>query len=126
MPVFWPKKLQDLLPCAAKESLEKQKKKMERDWNDVKRVIDHQGWAWEWEDWKYWWVVVNTRTFYWDPTAGSGLAKEGKRRDWKRENCMALCPWADYFNHGDKGVCTTNPPPFVFIPGALMGFMNAD
>jgi hypothetical protein len=44
----------------------------------------------------YYWLVVNTRCFYWEYFK---LAREAKKRGQKldRDDCMALCPFADYF-----------------------------
>lgn len=46
------------------------------------------------------WLLVNTRSFYWAaarPRRGRARARP------RREDCMALCPFVDYFNHGDDG-----------------------
>ena len=43
----------------------------------------------------YYWLIVNTRSFYYLPL-GADSPKE-------RNDAMALCPFADYFNHTDDG-----------------------
>jgi len=62
----------------------------------------------------YAWLLVNTRCFYWDyPVLGGALKERGgagakrgldgkvveKKRD--RDDCLAMCPVLDYFNHTD-------------------------
>lgn len=52
----------------------------------------------------YYWLVVNSRCFYWDyPTASKGRKPAKRRRKLPPDECMALCPVADYFNHADEG-----------------------
>ena len=48
----------------------------------------------DWRRFVYYWVVVNTRCVYYVP-AGAPPPKD-------RNDAMALCPFADYFNHSDK------------------------
>lgn len=52
----------------------------------------------------YYWLLVNTRTFYHE-RPGMKKAKTA------REDRMALCPFADYFNHADadEGVGQYSP-----------------
>lgn len=51
----------------------------------------------------YFWLVVNTRSFYWDRSRPlNGASRASAHRDAK--DCMALSPWADLFNHTDEGV----------------------
>lgn len=74
--------------------LAKQIGKFEKDWTEVSRVIpDADG-----ERYLYYWLVVNTRTFYHEPP------REQRRKKVAREDRMALYPFADYFNHADEGV----------------------
>jgi hypothetical protein len=53
----------------------------------------------------YTWLIVNTRTFYWEypdlPNAHPRLPK--KRPQLTSDDCYAMCPFMDYFNHSDKG-----------------------
>ena len=43
----------------------------------------------------YYWLIANTRTFYHE------LPGRKQKKKMAREDCMALCPFADYFNHAD-------------------------
>jgi hypothetical protein len=57
----------------------------------------------------YTWLIVNTRTFYWSypdlPATSPRLPK--KRAQLTADDCYAMCPFLDYFNHTDGG-CDTN------------------
>ena len=44
----------------------------------------------------YYWLAVNMRTFY-------HVVSHSKRKP-VAADCMALCPFADYFNHAGHGV----------------------
>ena len=70
----------------------KQEKMFGRDWSIVKRVFPGANK----DTFLYYWLVVNTRTFYYELP---GLS--GKRA---KEDCMVMCPFIDYFNHADHGV----------------------
>ena len=72
--------------------LYKQEEKLERDWSIVERVIPDA----DKDTYFYYWLIVNTRTFYYELP---GLS--GKR---PKEDRMVLCPFVDYFNHADQGV----------------------
>lgn len=51
--------------------------------------------------------MVNTRCFYWDHSRQATNTRSRKRRKTKRlpsEDCMALCPFADFFNHSSDGL----------------------
>ena len=49
-------------------------------------------------------MIVNTRCFYWDypDLPPSRLPK--KRQSLTADDCYAMCPFLDYFNHADEGV----------------------
>ena len=55
------------------------------------------------DDFTYYWALVNSRCYYWKyaksrkPVGGSGQRLP--------DECLALCPFADLFNHGNDGVC---------------------
>ncbi|TVY21615.1 Ribosomal lysine N-methyltransferase set11, partial [Lachnellula arida] len=92
MPLLWNMKLQRLLPEAAQALLENQKKKLSLDWVAVSKAFPEL----EYEKYLYNWLVVNTRTFYFlDP-------KKTKKQP-TPDDCMALNPFADYFNHSSNG-----------------------
>lgn len=127
MPALWPASLQAHLPSAAAKLLAKQRAKLDADAavaassvlaeyaaeNDVPLEECKQQYA-------LGWLLVNTRCFYWDyPVFGGALAGKPKTRmelkrgadgkvkrlerggERERDDCMAMCPVLDYFNHGD-------------------------
>ncbi|KAI9879918.1 MAG: hypothetical protein M1830_006585 [Pleopsidium flavum] len=71
--------------------LTKQEEKFKKDWTRVSSVISGADRG----RYMYYWLIVNTRTFYYE--------LPGKKRKMARDDCMALCPFADYFNHKDEG-----------------------
>ncbi|KAK2743410.1 hypothetical protein FQN57_004875 [Myotisia sp. PD_48] len=48
-------------------------------------------------DYIYYWLIINTRCFYYLP--------DGAPQPEDRNDAMALCPFADYFNHSDTPGC---------------------
>ncbi|KAF1964696.1 SET domain-containing protein [Bimuria novae-zelandiae CBS 107.79] len=101
LPLHWSKKLQDLLPHAASVFLTNQRSNLERDYTSIHAIYPKIS-----RDlFTYTWLIVNTRTFYWDypdlPSAHPRLPK--KRPQLKADDCYAMCPFMDYFNHSDKG-----------------------
>jgi len=133
MPALWPEELSSLLPPPAKALLAKQKEKLENDLAAASELLlleyaEASGSDIEEVKREYiqGWLLVNSRCFYWDyPVLGGALkGKVGvvgmkRRRDGKRKrdrnDCMAMCPVMDYFNHADgDGVS------FDFLSCALM------
>lgn len=49
----------------------------------------------EFEQYRYFWHVVNTRGFYWE--------FPGEIPPESHEDRMVLMPWVDYFDHNDHG-----------------------
>ena len=70
----------------------KQEEKLKKDWTTVRGVFPNASL----ERFTHHWLIVNTRTFYFEPP--------GAKKVTTREDRMALCPFADYFNHADHGV----------------------
>lgn len=125
IPALWPEVLQSLLPATAHALLRSQKQKLESDVAAAKEELlpeyAHMH-GMDAEDveaqYREGWLLVNSRCFYWDyPVLGGALkgkvgvagVKRGrngkKKRD--RNDCMAMCPVMDYFNHADDdGVST--------------------
>ncbi|ELR03202.1 hypothetical protein VC83_02324 [Pseudogymnoascus destructans] len=101
MPILWPPILQDFLPQAASALLSNQIKKFELDWATVSGAFP----AIDRDHYLYSWLIVNTRTFYYVPP-GTKKKKDSK-------DCMALNPFADYFNHASQG-CTVEFGPEGF------------
>ncbi|KAF1991184.1 SET domain-containing protein [Aulographum hederae CBS 113979] len=97
-PLLWSAELQALLPEHAKQLLQKQKEKYRKDMGNLDNVIPQP----KREVFLYYWLLVNSRCFYW-------VIPSPKRRRGPRppklapDDCMALCPFADYFNHADHG-----------------------
>jgi hypothetical protein len=101
MPFYYSPELQNLLPHAAKLLLSTQRTKLEKDWNDLRPHIPSVSK----ELFTYTWLIVNTRTFYWEypdlPNSHPRLPK--KRKQLTADDCYAMCPFMDYFNHSDVG-----------------------
>lgn len=89
MPLSWPGELVCLLPPAVLAPLERQRADYARDWEAAERVCEERGWSEE--DFRYYWCIVNSRSFHWKPV-GKG-----------RAGSMVLCPFVDYMNHGPTG-----------------------
>jgi hypothetical protein len=101
MPLCYTKVLQDLLPHAATLLLKNQREKLEKDWRDLHTQIPSV----DKDLFTYTWLIVNTRTFYWEypdlPNSHPRLPK--KRTHLTADDCYAMCPFMDYFNHSDVG-----------------------
>ncbi|QDS71218.1 hypothetical protein FKW77_010391 [Venturia effusa] len=100
MPFTWSPNQQDHLPPAVQALLKHQRSKFDRDWAALDGEISENL-----KDlYEYYWLIVNTRCFYWTYfKKAKDAAKKGKSLS--RDDCMALCPFADYLNHADEG-CT--------------------
>lgn len=117
MPFTWSTKEQDHLPPAIKGLLtfhceyrmdstnhyavflQHQQSKFDRDWLELAGKVPETS-----KDlYQYYWLIVNTRCFYWTYfKRAKEAARKGKTLS--RDDCMALCPFADYLNHADDGV----------------------
>jgi hypothetical protein len=101
MPMCYTKELQEFLPQAATLLLTNQREKLEKDWKDLHTLIPSV----DKDLFTYTWLIVNTRTFYWDypdlPNSHPRLPK--KRTQLTADDCYAMCPFMDYFNHSDVG-----------------------
>lgn len=91
MPYTWEPALQILLPPGAKTLLENQQKKFSKDWTTACKAFPKL----DQKRYLYNWLIVNTRTFYW--------TIPGIKKIPPPDDCMALNPFADYFNHADEG-----------------------
>ncbi|KIW02335.1 hypothetical protein, variant [Verruconis gallopava] len=98
MPLCWSEEEQMMLTPAAQTLLRCQREKYERDVQTLHASIPEHLRDW----YKYYWLVVNTRCFYW---AFFKKARDEARKGRKlpRDECLALVPWGDYFNHEDHG-----------------------
>ena len=69
-----------------------QERRLKRAWDNVSKVsLDAS-----YDDYVYAWLIVNTRSFYYDLP----LRLEPRTRD----DRMVLCPLVDFFNHSNHGV----------------------
>jgi len=61
---------------------------------------------------RYAWMLVNSRSFYWDYPAAKPEKRQPRGRQKPKSlpvnDCMTLCPFMDYFNHSNGGVSTRN------------------
>ncbi|TGJ79949.1 hypothetical protein E0Z10_g8816 [Xylaria hypoxylon] len=99
MPLTWPAELQALLPPHSRELLAKQQAKFNRDWAAVATAFPDLRAGEGREEYRYAWLLVNSRTFYYLNAALK------RRRGITKDDHMALQPVADLFNHGDEGGC---------------------
>lgn len=72
--------------------LYKQEKKLNTNWEIISKTFSDQTKP----DYTYYWLVVNTRSFYFD-------LLDGKRPE-NHDDRMVMCPFVDYFNHNNYGV----------------------
>lgn len=105
MPLMWPSELQMLLPATSLILLNKQKTKLALDWNAVSSAFPHLSYS----HYVYNWILVSTRTFYY---TSSNPDTENPQ---DTNDCLALVPLADYFNHADLGCKVIfSPTEYVF------------
>jgi hypothetical protein len=86
--------------------LKHQQNKFERDWLALHGKVPEVSKSL----YKYYWLIVNTRCFYWTHFKRAREA-ERKGKTLSRDDCMALCPFADYLNHADDGVSSLRSLP---------------
>lgn len=98
MPILWPLFLQNFLPEASASLLSNQLKKFSVDWETVSRAFP----ALSRESYLYNWLIVNTRTFYY--------VTPGLKHKKNPSDCLALNPFADYFNHSYQGCKVQSGP----------------
>ena len=79
----------------------KQKQKLETDWTIVSKQFPGKTKT----EYVYYWLLVNTRSFYFDLVGDVVSEDHGDR--------MVMCPFIDYFNHNDHGVSLTRACPSV-------------
>ncbi|POS87715.1 hypothetical protein EPUL_000310, partial [Erysiphe pulchra] len=109
MSICWPSSLQELLPPISKILLQKQQKKIQKDWCIASKAWPHL----IYENYLYAWLLINTRTFYFIPPSkyrsGSNQSNSvpgGHYSILHRDDCMALNPFSDYFNHNPSPSAT--------------------
>lgn len=100
MPFMWHTSLQALLPPAALLLLNNQKTKITLDWSTVSASFPDLSY----DLFLYNWLIVGTRTFYY-------ISSRNKiKKPINRDDCLALSPFADLFNHADLGCEVTFSP----------------
>lgn len=72
--------------------LYRQQQRLMADWEIVSKAFPNKTLP----EYIYFWLVVNTRSFYFDALGGQLPESHNDR--------MVLCPFIDYFNHNDHGV----------------------
>ncbi|KAK5117430.1 hypothetical protein LTR85_008815 [Meristemomyces frigidus] len=88
LPLCWTKKHRNCLPASVQQPLERQEEDYRKDWHFVSDCCaDHD---WSEQDFKYFWMIVNSRSFHFKPPRG-------------RPGSMVMCPFIDYMNHGPSG-----------------------
>ncbi|KAF2648297.1 SET domain-containing protein [Lophiostoma macrostomum CBS 122681] len=101
MPIHWSKEARECLPVTSKVLLKAQRTKLNSDFDTIRPMYPSMSKPL----FTYTWMIVNTRTFYWDypdlSTAHPSLPK--KRAKLTADDCYAMCPFMDYFNHSDVG-----------------------
>lgn len=102
MPILWHSSLQSLLPPDSLSILEKQKKKMSSDWSSVSATFPDLSY----DHYAYNWLLVSTRTFFF-------TSPKIKRKPLVRDDCLALIPLADLFNHAAVG-CDVSYSPLAY------------
>ena len=89
MPLCWTSEFVDrYLPESALGPIQRQRADYARDWEAVKGFCELKGWSEE--VWRYYWCIVNSRSFHWKPPGG-------------KAGSMVLCPFVDYLNHAPTG-----------------------
>ncbi|KIW14770.1 hypothetical protein PV08_07555 [Exophiala spinifera] len=92
LPVTWEEGVAKFLPSKARGVLSKQAAKIQKDWDAVS--AGHINISFE--EFRYFWLLINTRTFYHTPP-------KMKLPPVNSDECLAVVPYGDYFNHADIG-----------------------
>lgn len=88
LPLCWTDAERTDLPPSVLHPLERQLDDYRKDWAAVRDVCEAEGW--DEEEFRYYWMIVNSRSFHWKPPRG-------------RAGVMVMCPFIDYINHGPTG-----------------------
>merc|ERR1711939_177917 len=92
MPAMWEPELCQLLPPKAKTILLKQRYRIGQDWDAMTAAnLDIPMGLY-----RYYWLLISTRTFYYTPPRRKTPPADS-------DECLAIVPYADYFNHSDAG-----------------------
>ncbi|KAH8812585.1 hypothetical protein F5884DRAFT_785858 [Xylogone sp. PMI_703] len=100
IPYMWHESLQALLPPEALSLVENQKRKLSADWPSISKSFPDL----LYDRYLYNYFLVGTRTFYFTSP------KIKTKRKLTHDDCLALIPLADNFNHADVGCEVTYSP----------------
>ncbi|KAK5114671.1 hypothetical protein LTR62_002244 [Meristemomyces frigidus] len=89
LPMRWPVQVRDLLPPSIDQPLRRQEEDYRKDWLSL-RDSASSGFPFDEQLFRYYWSIVNSRSFHWKPPKG-------------RPGSMVMCPFIDYMNHGPTG-----------------------
>jgi hypothetical protein len=110
MPLYYPKELQDLLPHAATTLLTNQCNNLERDWNSIRTHIP----SIPKDLFTYAWLIVNTRTFYWEypdlPHSHARLPKKRNKLTSGKSSCSVR-------RMGSSGECIRTSELLLWLEG---------
>lgn len=107
MPLHWPEAMQRALPQQTQKMLAEQSSKFQEHWQSYLSLPNSLGS--HYSTYKYLWSIVNSRCFYWERPQQAIRRQKGSHKRARTlpkvdsEDCMALVPFADYFNHAAAG-----------------------
>ena len=90
--------------------LAEQETRLDTDFQDVRLIYPDV----DLKSYSYYWLIANTRGFYYVPP--------GMKPPENRNDAMALCPFADYFNHSDDGVSVSSLFPNLLAVLTLFNY----
>ncbi|KJK75307.1 hypothetical protein H634G_09325 [Metarhizium anisopliae BRIP 53293] len=112
-PLFWHRRLRDLLPAGARRLVARQETALERDW-----AAFHEGFPGVARDaYLRCWFLVGTRAFYHETDATLGYPWEDR---------LALLPVADMFNHAGVPGCAVAFSPEAYTVTATRACARGD
>lgn len=87
LPMRWAPAHRELLPPSVAQPLQRQEDDYRKDLVAVQDYLERSGWPVD--GFRYYWSIVNSRSFHWKPRRG--------------KSSMVMCPFIDYMNHGPSG-----------------------
>ncbi|PQE13455.1 SET domain-containing protein [Rutstroemia sp. NJR-2017a WRK4] len=101
MPLLWDPEIQQLLPHTAKALLEKQKTKTSSAWDAIRKAFPEPHITQD--EFIHNYLIVNSRTFYY-----LSPALKSSQRQPRKDDRLALNPFADYLNHSSNPTCAAD------------------
>jgi hypothetical protein len=98
MPLLWDPVLQELLPHPAKSLIEKQKTKTSSAWDAIRKGFPEPPITQD--EFIHNYLIINSRTFYY-----LSPALKSSQRQPRKEDRLAMNPFADYLNHSSNPTC---------------------